>query len=510
MAFSFPQGFEINNTEPVDARLVMTKAEMLAVKKPRMPEHYFCLCADDNQIYIYNKSNEVNVETGRFRVVESGVDEDTIKALINQVLKNAYDSKTKLEDYLYEVEYSKIDYEAGKKYFETKNAQVLNGACTSVRKGNFYGRNLDWTYDNNAEFVVKMQAGANRYASIGVASAVAGLTNEIAALDDYNPIYEVLPFYTVDGINEKGVVVNVNVIPHDNIENHGSTLTNPKETINAVMIPRYILDHCASADEAKALFENDIAVVFSNTLLTYGYESHYMIADKNKTYIMEFVNNEVQFIDVSENKPFMTNFLITTTQFNPDGSVASPISGNAEIINHISAYGAGLERYNQIINTYDALEATPEAMEAFMENLYYSNAYTKNLYNDDFWFTEFVGVDGLKAGDLASDYRASAKIQNLSTTWANRNRDEAKVWHTTHCSVYDIENCILYLDTQERHQFQPFNFRLYFIKADNSTTGMLKLYDNTGEHTDGTMTQKAISDLAHSATMNWGQLGQQN
>lgn len=462
MPFEFAQGFNITSAEPIDARIVMTKEQMLAAKKARMPEHYFCLCSDDNQIYVYDKSNTHDEEIGYFKLFKTELDEEAIQELINQSLVNFYDSKRKIADYLYEVEYSKLDYEIGKEYFENKNESIPSGACTSVRKGNFYGRNLDWTYDNNAEFIVKMQAGANRYASIGIASAISNLTNEVAELNEYNPIYNVLPFYTVDGINEKGVIVNVNVVPHDNPLNLGSTLDNPKETINAVMIPRYILDNCASADEAKAMFENDVAVVFSKKLLTLGYESHYMIADKNKTYILEFIDNEPVFTDVSENKPFMTNFFIASTTFNEDGSVMSPISGNAELVNQISPYGAGLERYNWILNNYNDLETSPEAMQDFMLNLYYSNAYTKDLASDDFWFTEFVGIDGLTSGMSAEDYRASTKIQNLPTVWAERDRNEAKVWHTTHSSVYDIQSRALYLDIQEQHQYHSYNFKIYF------------------------------------------------
>lgn len=68
---SLPQGFKVGAAEAIDSRLTLSKAEMLAIKDDLMPTVYLAVCKDDNSIYIYNKDNSVDPETGRFRVYMS-------------------------------------------------------------------------------------------------------------------------------------------------------------------------------------------------------------------------------------------------------------------------------------------------------------------------------------------------------------------------------------------------------------------------------------------------------
>lgn len=61
------QGFKLSTRDAVDNRLVLTKAEMLAIRDTRMPEKYFAVCKDDGCLYLYDKSREVlDPETGKF------------------------------------------------------------------------------------------------------------------------------------------------------------------------------------------------------------------------------------------------------------------------------------------------------------------------------------------------------------------------------------------------------------------------------------------------------------
>ena len=46
----------------------------------------------------------------------------------------------KIAPYLYYVTYSDWDYADGEKYFERFKPDLDLGACSSIRKGNFYGR----------------------------------------------------------------------------------------------------------------------------------------------------------------------------------------------------------------------------------------------------------------------------------------------------------------------------------------------------------------------------------
>ena len=69
---SLPQGFKVGAAEAVDSRLTLSKAEMLAMRDSLMPTVYLAVCKDDNSIYIYNKDNLVDPETGKFRVYVGG------------------------------------------------------------------------------------------------------------------------------------------------------------------------------------------------------------------------------------------------------------------------------------------------------------------------------------------------------------------------------------------------------------------------------------------------------
>lgn len=70
MAINLPSGLNITVKQPVDTRLVLTKAEILAMRPTKVPDNYFCLCSDDNKIYIYNAANTTDPVTGLYRPID--------------------------------------------------------------------------------------------------------------------------------------------------------------------------------------------------------------------------------------------------------------------------------------------------------------------------------------------------------------------------------------------------------------------------------------------------------
>ena len=64
---------------PIDEKFEMTKAQMLAVNDNVMPDNYFCVCKDDKQFYLYNKQNDMDPETGKYRVFKSSKDVEVIE-----------------------------------------------------------------------------------------------------------------------------------------------------------------------------------------------------------------------------------------------------------------------------------------------------------------------------------------------------------------------------------------------------------------------------------------------
>lgn len=76
---NFSSGFKITSNEAVDERIIKTKEEMrnmTSADLARMPENYFCMCADDGQIYFYSVDNPVSEETGKFKAFDSTVASD--------------------------------------------------------------------------------------------------------------------------------------------------------------------------------------------------------------------------------------------------------------------------------------------------------------------------------------------------------------------------------------------------------------------------------------------------
>lgn len=96
MAVNFSSGFNITSNEAVDQRIIKTKAEMRSMSPAdlaRMPDKYFCMCADDGQIYFYDKEGGFKPETGYFTAFDSTVADD---------IKNSEEVQSALTDNIVE------------------------------------------------------------------------------------------------------------------------------------------------------------------------------------------------------------------------------------------------------------------------------------------------------------------------------------------------------------------------------------------------------------------------
>lgn len=71
MAIKVSQPFQRTSSNPIDETLTLTKAQMLTVNDNLMPNKYFTICQDDGFIYIYDKSNPADPETGKFLKLEA-------------------------------------------------------------------------------------------------------------------------------------------------------------------------------------------------------------------------------------------------------------------------------------------------------------------------------------------------------------------------------------------------------------------------------------------------------
>lgn len=378
---------------------------------------------------------------------------EALKHLMN------FHAVNRVSSYLYTMDASTTnsDYDYAIEFYKHNSPRSALGACSSVRNGSFYGRNYDWYYSNNTSFVVTSRACEGRYASIGVASVA--ISEDVAKASEWNELYRIVPFSLLDGINEYGVVCSINVVPTAYGETSGK---GTEKSYCASMLPKYILDHCKTAVEAKNwLLRADIyAPIVNNTRK----EIHVMVSDANKTYVVEFINNEAVAYDVTD-KPYLTNFHIHETSLDATGHID---------YSTVEQYGNGLERYNSIIDNYTSA-STKDGMRVLMDSLDYTKTY-KNLNNPNkVWLTEFAdsyGDQGLPFGNLTINdtyetYSESALLSVVATNWSNRTRDDGNTWFTVHSAVYDITSKQLYLKVQLGEP--GFNKEYHFSFNDNAS-----------------------------------------
>lgn len=173
------------------------------------------------------------------------------------------------------------------------------GACSSVRRGNFHGRNFDFTFDPRTTYVihVKNNAAKKRHAFAGIAKA---------SFNDDIPDMTKMPNLLKDGINDCNVVVNINVVSKIDLDDVGlkNTSTNPgKRRVHCDCVPSYILAYADSAVDAVRIMKNEIDI--------YGYLKgsgpeaneylHYMISDMKNTFVVEIIGNRLCVIGYGMN-----------------------------------------------------------------------------------------------------------------------------------------------------------------------------------------------------------------
>lgn len=349
---------------------------------------------------------------------------------------NALDIK-KVDNYLYEVTYNDYDYSIADSVVADVVSSFKPGACSCARKGDFVGRNYDWYFDEEATFVIHTPAANGRHATLSV-SSLPFITDKEASEKTYSEYYTILPFVTLDGINDCGLVCSMNIIPGD--DNVLTTGTNPgAENLFELFALRYLLDYASSVDEAVGLL---------NKMNIYGvriegisdYEVHLMLSDATKTVAVEFIDNKIVVVPCS----VMTNFFL----FGYDGTRAS-----------LTPHAQGVERYAILENNIDDVSTKNEMIE-LMKKVRFTQYVDLNM--PVFWYSDHSGV--LKDfGDLTKDdigetclcgdvSRAGAYAERIRLERENylRGERDSSTWHTLHTSVYSISNRSLTILVQER------------------------------------------------------------
>lgn len=324
--------------------------------------------------------------------------------------------------YLYEISYNDYQFDENQTTLDTMEAF----GCSSARNGNFYSRNFDFIFDDTPEFVVRMNAKEGRHASIGVALH-RGLREANMQAGEYKEQLKLIPNFTLDGINDAGVIISDNVVSQKDVK--PLTGTNPSgEKLHAGFVPRMVLNEADSADEAIELIKS--RNIYGEAVS--GMYLHYMIADANKTYVVELIDNKVVVEEKTGDQQIMTNFYVNMPE----------ISENA----------AGVERYNILKENYASMNSMEGISTAF-EKVRFSNAYRYST--EPLWLSEVMPKSIANTTDLITIAEMTNRFDNLRADYWNaitndtRNPANPAFWHTTHNSTYDISKKLLRLTVQE-------------------------------------------------------------
>ena len=374
------------------------------------------------------------VENGEYNTVEYDKVIVNVQTQTKDIFAiGAFENKEKVNDYLYKIKYEQINYNKAIEYFES-HFEPINGACSAVIMGNQYGRNYDWNYNQEVEFIVRTDNTNDRLKTIGIAGSMAALTKD--NLDVYSDSYIYLPFRMLDGINEYGVCANINVVnPDENrsISRNGTTpLIEQRDKICSMMLVRYIIDNFKSAEEAVN-YIRDYVKVYPPVVGDEVMEFHFMVADKINSYVLEFEGTQTKIIEVGSEVPaVMTNFRLYGTNL---------VSGLYTRDNsNIEDLGSGIERANIAIQNTGSIET-------LMEQLKYTNAYAENST----WLTEFVGLRGTTIH--SSDEELREIQESARELFLHRQRD-GQTWQSVHTIIYDLDNLTAKLFVQEDYTNQ--------------------------------------------------------
>ena len=367
-----------------------------------------------------------------------------------------------IADHLFEVTYTE-DFDWGTEITPNENSSF---ACSGVQNGQYRGRNYDWYYADTDICVIHTTVTDKReHASVGVAD-LSFIVEEDGSIDTAK-----IPFVTVDGLNDAGVCIQVNVTTAGEAGSTALKTETTEDDLSAVHVTRYILDYADTVEEAITLLsERDIDSYFG------GEELHWMISgptsdtdDTIKTIVVEVFEDGLHITDdFVDDKPIMTNFNVS----NFDGTVSSV------------GLGLGYERWQILNENYEQANSVMGTFD-LMEKVYFSKMY--DLYGDRFWYSEYslsnlsnyyteeelkemLGEDTYNYyienygavyynpalwdgetsinGDIDKTGILAPIVEKVAGTY-NANEQDSTLWITVHTAVYDLENLTLDLSVRE-------------------------------------------------------------
>lgn len=366
---------------------------------------------------------------------------------------------------------SDYDFKKGNEYYMdyyVKAEEALKGGCSSWRNGNFHGRNLDWTQANFGCLVIRMPKGNGvTHASVATLNGSSTVTWDFIKNGSLTPDQKkYLPCVVVDGINDAGVAVNINIVPNDPAKTY---IGNTEGDLSSQCVVRYVLDNAGSVEEALTLLGK--RVVRQSIVGIAGDQTHYMISDPKETAVVEFINKEMKVTRyTSQNDGFYSpkgNPAIMTNMY--DYAIEQYGFGNEDMFDEFP-YGMGVERWNTIRNQYTAAKQSVEANLVIAKSVWYFDNfmakktpwYTENaietVYGKDaegWWYKPEGDKGEKKRAESHAEAMKGFYTEYMPGYWANyeklygdKNDPHIKgndYWETSHSVIYDVDKKVGYL-----------------------------------------------------------------
>ena len=327
---------------------------------------------------------------------------------------------------------------------------------------------------------------------------------------------DLIPMLTMDGVNDQGVAINVNVVMGDPTVSGDTTGTNPEadESVCAGFVVRYILDNANSAEHAVDLLQK------VNIFSVITQEFHWMISDSKETYIVETVNNKLSVLQSKGKQAAMSNYHVSHSERCKDYN--QYLGMNDEFYSHAEKYvkedelhysfsdlyflyPMGIERYDLVTENLSNVK-TEEAMMNNMRKVWY----LQGLYyegNERFWsdhnFYPYKDAEGntkqFTHYDIENEdeYAINARKKTFEDAIATYKRikkiedetgeRESGAVQTVHTSVYNLKTKTLVVDVQERKIDFKFNLNepvfsnITTMYINNENVGLADKCDVAGE-----------------------------
>ncbi len=406
---------------------------------------------------------------------------------------------TKVTDYLYE---TTLDYD----FYYSKaiglekqygvNAPI---ACSALSIGNQRGRNLDWIYASNAEIVVRTPKTENRHASIGVVP-LTSISNKTAADGQYHEAYELLPYQTLDGINDAGICINLNIVNYQELGPWEMKTETTDDDMPETSGPRLILDNCASLADIITLYDKYDWISMGTVD-----ETHIMVSGPRTAEDTTYTTVVFEFVPFTEGgKTFRKLCCISTDEkdlaiVGDDASRFWHSKADPFIMTNFNLwkFEADKDRKGRLLSAtehplgferYENIEAavksaigiagskdklTTVQMQDIMRSVHYSHMY--DLFNHNFWYTEDAGFMPTKeelinltdeqrnpCGDInklfkGKDNKFVNSFKMAIEQWGNRNREnKSELWETVQTIIYNYQQRSFQISIHEGIDYYEF------------------------------------------------------